>query len=63
MISPATRHARLVSSAMSIIHRYASLCEVGWEEGEARTEVARNCSKLLDPIDSDGGRITWVFLR
>ena len=35
MTSPATKHARLVSSAMSAMHRYASLCEVGWEEGES----------------------------
>ena len=33
--SPATRHARLVSSAMSAMHRYASLREVGWKEGES----------------------------
>ena len=33
--SPATRHARLVSSAMSAMHRYASLRKVGWKEGES----------------------------
>ena len=33
--SPATRHARLVSSVMSAMHRYASLRKVGWEEGES----------------------------
>jgi hypothetical protein len=33
--SPATKHALLVNSAMSAIHRYASLCEVEREEGES----------------------------
>ena len=35
LTSPATKHARLVSSAMSAMHRYASLRKVGWEEGES----------------------------
>ena len=33
--SPATKHALLVNSAMSAMHRYASLCEVEREEGES----------------------------
>ena len=35
LTSPATKRAQLVSSAMPAMHRYASLCEVGWEEGES----------------------------
>ena len=35
LTSPATKRARLVSSAMSAMHRYASLRKVGWEEGES----------------------------
>ena len=35
LTSPAAKHARLVSSAMSAMHRYASLRKVGWEEGES----------------------------
>ena len=35
LTSPATKHSRLVSSLRSAMHRFASLCEVGWEEGES----------------------------
>ena len=35
LTSPATKRAQLVSSAMSAMHRYATLREVGWEEGES----------------------------
>ena len=35
LTSPATKRACWVSSAMSAVHRYASLYKVGWEEGES----------------------------
>ena len=35
LTSPATKRAWLVSSVMSAMHRYATLREVGWEEGES----------------------------
>ena len=62
MRSPATKHARLIISVMSAMHRNASLCEVVWEEGEMPPEVACNCSKLLSPISSGDARVVCVFL-
>ena len=48
LTSPATKRAWWVSSAMSAMHRYASLCEVGWEEGESArlksSAAAPSCS-------------------
>ena len=35
LTSPATKRAWWVSSAVSAMHRYATLREVGWEEGES----------------------------
>ena len=65
MTSPAAKHARLVSSAMSAMHRYASVYEVVYEVDGRRVkrapEVARSCSKLLGPITSDDERVTRVF--
>ena len=51
LTSPATRHARLVSSAVSAMHRYATLREVGWEEGESahRKSVVAAPSRSAPP--------------
>ena len=35
LTSPVTKHAQLVSSLRSAMHRYALPCEVGWEESES----------------------------